>query len=436
MHLSRLPRFDGCRYCHGVKIRYVLNNAYAAGGTIRTVINQANALCTDYDVELASVYRHRDAPVFAIDPRVRLVQITDLHDEGYRWTDPPGGNTRLLRQTRRFRNPLPHGNDFRYSQWDPFVDAAIVRYFWASKDGVLVTTRPGLNLLSAWLGPRRLIRVAQDHMNFGTYKPRLRAAIIRAYPRLDAVTVLTEHDRTTYQEALAGSSVRLARIPNGIPPKDAPSAAHDAKRLVAAGRLTSQKGFDLLIKAFAIVHAKHPDWTLTIFGAGPWQKRLTDQRDSLGLTGTVHLPGVSRTLDRELAASSLFVLSSRAEGLPMVLLEAMSTGLPVVAFDCPTGPAEVIEHGITGMLVPPKDVTGLATALVELIEDSDRRRAMGAAAFESSRRYFMPSIRDSWERLFGEINAARSGLADGDALSRGAGDLHTVGRGKRRSTLT
>jgi hypothetical protein len=110
-----------------VKIRYVLNNAYAAGGTIRTVINQANALCTDHDVELASVYRHRDAPVFGIDPRVRFVQITDLHDEGYRWTDPPGGNTRLLRKTRRFRNPLPHGNDFRYSQWDPFVDGRFRR---------------------------------------------------------------------------------------------------------------------------------------------------------------------------------------------------------------------------------------------------------------------------------------------------------------------
>jgi glycosyltransferase involved in cell wall biosynthesis len=414
-----------------VKIRYVLHNAYATGGTIRTVINQANALCTGHDVEIASVYRDRDAPVFAVDPRVRLVQITDLRSDGSRWTDPPGGNTRLLRKTRRFRNPLPHGNDFRYRRWDPFVDAAIVRYFRASKTGVLITTRPGLNLLSAWLAPRRLIRVAQDHINLGSYKPRLRAAIIRAYPRLDAVTVLTEHDRTAYQQALAGSDVRLACIPNGIPPQDAPSAAHDAKRLVAAGRLTSQKGFDLLLKAFAIVRARHPDWTLTIFGAGPWHKRLTDQRDTLGLTGAVHLPGVSRNLDRELAASSIFVLSSRFEGLPMVLLEAMSTGLPVVAFDCPTGPAEVIEHGVTGLIVPPKDVNGLATALAELIEDPDRRRAMGAAAFESSRRYFMPSIRDSWERLFGDINAARNGQRGGDAVGRGAGDLHHTGAGTR-----
>lgn len=400
-----------------MKIRYVLNNAYAAGGTIRTVINQANALCMDHDVEIASVYRHRDAPVFAIDPRVRLVQITNLSDDGSRWTDPPGGNTRFLRKTRRFRNPLPHRNDLKYRRWDPFVDAAIVRYFWASKGGVLITTRPGLNILSAWLAPRRLIRVAQDHMNLQTYKPRLRAAIIKAYPRLDAVTVLTEHDRTAYQRALAGSDVRLACIPNCIPPRDAPSAAHDAKRLVAAGRLTSQKGFDLLLESFAILHAKHPDWTLTIFGAGPWRQRLTAQRETLGLTCAVDLPGVSRNLDRELAAASIYVLSSRFEGLPMVLLEAMSTGLPVVAFDCPTGPAEVIEHGVTGLLVPPKDVSGLATALTELIEDPDRRRAMGAAAFESSRRYFMPAVLDSWERLFGDIDAARNGQR-GDTPTR------------------
>jgi glycosyltransferase involved in cell wall biosynthesis len=391
-----------------MKIRYVLNNAYGAGGTIRTVVNQANAMSADHDVEIASVHRTRAVPAFTVEPGVRLVSLTDLRPDGSRWTDPIGGNSRLTRKTRRLRNPFPHRHDRRYRKWDPVVDAAVVRYFRSADDGILVTTRPGLNLLSAYTAPRRLVRLGQDHMNLGSYDPGLRAAIIRAYPRLDAVTVLTEHDRLDYQRVLGPSDVRLECIPNGIPPRDAPDAAHDAKRLVAAGRLTSQKGFDLLLDAFATVAAKHPDWTLTIYGEGPLRQQLIRQRDELGLTGVVGLPGLTGRLDAELAASSMFVLSSRFEGLPMVLLEATSTGLPVVAFDCPTGPGEVVDDSVNGRLVPALDPDALGAAIVRLIEDPDQRRAMGAAAHASSRRFFMPSVRESWQQLFAELTSSRA----------------------------
>lgn len=396
------------RYLVRVRIRYVLQNAYGTGGTIRTVISQANAMCAAHDVEIASVYHTREQPLFTLDPRVRLVPLTELRPDGSRRTDPPNGNTRLLRKFRRLPNPLPHRPDRPYRRWDPFVDAAIIRYFWAETEGVLVTTRPGLNILSAWIAPRRLIRVAQDHMNLGTYRPRVRQSIIRAYPRLDAVTVLTDRDRADYERALAGSRVRLERIPNGIPPKDAPVATHDAKRIVAAGRLTPQKGFDMLLDAFAVVAAEHPDWTLTVYGHGPLRERLVARRDELGLTQAVQFAGVTRHLDRELAAASIFVLSSRFEGLPMVLLEAMSTGLAVAAFDCPTGPREVLDSGVDGLLVPAEDIGALAAALNQLIEDPERRRAMGAAAFETSRQYFMPVVRDAWEEFFAALAATRA----------------------------
>ncbi|HEU4346657.1 MAG TPA: glycosyltransferase family 4 protein, partial [Actinoplanes sp.] len=111
-----------------MKIRYVLHNAYVTGGTIRTVINQANALCADHDVELASVYRSRATPAFDLDPRVRLVPLTDLRGDGSRRTHPAGSRARLLGKFRRFHNPWPHGADFRYRRWDPAVDTAIIRY--------------------------------------------------------------------------------------------------------------------------------------------------------------------------------------------------------------------------------------------------------------------------------------------------------------------
>ena len=385
-----------------MKIRYVLHNAYGTGGTIRTVFNQANAMCGAHDVEIASVYRTREKPVFALDERIRLVSLTDLRDNGSRWTDPQGTNSRFVRKTRRYPNPLPHRYDFRYKRWDPVVDARLVRYFRAEPDGVLVTTRPGLNLMSAWFAPSRLVRVAQDHMNLGTYKPGLRSAILRAYPRLDAVTVLTEADLAAYRDALGGA-VRLERIPNGIPPRAAPPDAGRGRTVIAAGRLTPQKGFDLLVEAFHRVHERHPDWELAVFGEGRLRPQLTEQIKALGLDGHVHLRGVTRQLDRELAKASVFALSSRFEGLPMVLLEAMDSALPVVAFDCPTGPAEVVEDGVNGLLLPREDTAALAEGLCRLIEDEELRVSMGRAARKTSSRYAIPAVAQSWERLFTDL---------------------------------
>lgn len=385
-----------------MQIRYVLHNAYGTGGTIRSVVNQANALCVDHDVEIASVYRHADAPAFPIDPRVRLVPLTELRGDGTRRADPPGEKTRLANKTRRFRNPLPHRRDFRYRRWDPVVDATVIRYFWAAKEGVLVTTRPGLNLLSAWYGPRRLVRIGQDHMNLDTYKPPLRAEILRAYPRLDAVTVLTEHDLATYRQATAGR-VRLERIPNGIPPARLPAAALENKVLVAAGRLTKQKGFDLLIEAFGMIAERHPDWQLRIFGWGEKKEKLAARIAELGLGGQVRLMGTTRKLDEQLAGASAYVLSSRFEGLPMVLLEALTVGLPAVAFDCPTGPAEIIEDGHNGLLVPAEDVAALAAGMARMIEHPEERRAMGKAALAGSDRYSIGTVKQIWEKLFAEL---------------------------------
>src|SRR3954469_1769411 len=108
-----------------VKIRYVLHSAYGAGGTIRTVFHQANALCAEHDVEIASVYRTRAVPAFSLDPRVRLVPLTELNSDGTRAGSP---TARPLRIARRLPNPLPHRHDYPYARWDPQVDAAIIGY--------------------------------------------------------------------------------------------------------------------------------------------------------------------------------------------------------------------------------------------------------------------------------------------------------------------
>src|SRR5690606_37908762 len=370
-----------------VRIRYVLFNAYGVGGTVRSVVNQANALCDTHDAEIASLYRSRDHLPFAVDPRVPLVPLTDRTAKARPWwLRPP--------------NPFPHRYDFRFRPWDPVADLALVRYLRRQRDGVLVTTRPGLSLLAARLAPRRLVRVAQDHRSHESYAPAVRDTLVRAYRRLDAVAVLSTADLDFYRRALAGSRTRVVHIPNAVPEPALPPAALESKVLVAAGRLRPEKGFDLLLEAFAIVAARHPDWQLWIFGGGPERDRLAAQVQRLGLAGRAHLKGATPHLDRQLAEASAFVLSSRHEGLPMVLLEAMAAGLPVVAFDCGAGTAEVVVHGRNGLLVPAGDVPALAAAVADLIGNPDRPRAMGAAARRDARRYAVPAVRRQWEELF------------------------------------
>jgi glycosyltransferase involved in cell wall biosynthesis len=169
--------------------------------------------------------------------------------------------------------------------------------------------------------------------------------------------------------------------------------------VLAAGRLTPQKGFDRLVEAFATVARDHPGWTLHICGRGPRQDALQRQIVERDLVHRVILMGSIADLEEQMNRASIFVLSSRFEGLPMVMLEAMRKGLPVVSFDCPTGPGEVIAHNEDGLLVPEGDVDRLAAAMSELIEDEGKRRRLGAAAAVKGAGYSLIAVGPRWDDL-------------------------------------
>jgi GalNAc-alpha-(1->4)-GalNAc-alpha-(1->3)-diNAcBac-PP-undecaprenol alpha-1,4-N-acetyl-D-galactosaminyltransferase len=173
--------------------------------------------------------------------------------------------------------------------------------------------------------------------------------------------------------------------------------------IVAAGRLTAQKGFDLLIAAFSRVAATDPEWILIILGEGPERSSLAAQIAHLELTDRILLPGFSSEPQALMRQADLFVLSSRYEGMPNALLEAMSVGCPCISFDCETGPAELIEHGVNSWLVPPEDVSGLATALEHLMRDADLRIRLGARARSIEKLYSVDTILGQWNALIASV---------------------------------
>ncbi|NGO73808.1 glycosyltransferase, partial [Streptomyces boncukensis] len=188
----------------------------------------------------------------------------------------------------------------------------------------------------------------------------------------------------------------------------APAAAHPGPVVAAAGRLARGKRFDLLIEAFREVAARHPDWRLRIYGGGAERARLAELVERLGLRDAVRLMGPCTPIEPEFARASIVASASDAESFGMTLVEAMRCGVPVVSTDCPLGPAEIVEDGATGRLVPPGDSGALAAALLELIEDEPLRRSMAAAARERSRAYDPAPIALRYERLFEDLEASRA----------------------------
>ena len=173
----------------------------------------------------------------------------------------------------------------------------------------------------------------------------------------------------------------------------------EGKRIVALGRLVEQKGFDLLIQAFTGLHTQYPDWRLVIIGEGPLKNELKQHVRRLNVEPLVSFLGRVKNPFSIFSHSDLFVLSSRYEGFPNALLEAMACGLPVVSFDCPSGPGEIIQDGINGILVPPEDRRALKEAMEKLIDNESLRVKLSKEASKVKERFSIEKIMPLWEKL-------------------------------------
>ena len=375
------------------KVSILVFNAYNAGGIMRSVLSMIPELAKHYQVDVVSVTRDRDVPHFALPDGVTVTVLADQR-----------------RPTLLGRVPslLWHDADGAYPGTSAQTDVALVRKLRAIRSGVVMGTRPGMNNIIAELAAPAVITVGQVHADLGSQHPALVRAMRRHYRRLDALTVLSADHERDYRAFLAGTSTRIVRIPNAVPASTAGISTTESHVLIAAARMFPEKGYDVLLSAFALVVADHPDWELHVFGEGPLRGDVQAQAHSLGLDERVHLRGLTDRLDEEMARASIFVLSSRAEGFPMVLLEAMSRGLAVVSTDCDHGPRDIIAPGVNGLLVPVDDPQALAAAVSSLIRDPERRRELGARALQGMEQYSPGNVGALWVRFVGELAAPRS----------------------------
>ncbi|MEV5709823.1 glycosyltransferase family 4 protein [Actinoallomurus sp. NPDC052274] len=381
-----------------MKITFLLKSAYGMGGTIRATLTLAGHLAMRHEVEIITLHRQRADPFFAIDERIGVRTLMDLR-EGVR----PGRldarlgrhNSRLVPRSERIWPEVTLRGDYR--MWQALRGL---------ETDVLVTTRPAFNLLAARFAPSDVVVVGQEHLHLDAHRPGLREHMRRWYPRLDALVTLTEADRRAYTGFLADAPTRLEVIPNALPTGAKPLSGLDAPVIAAAGRMAKVKHYERLIAAFAKVAATHPDWILRLYGTGPELDRLRTVAAYHDLGDKVAFMGRTKDVYAAFAQASIVALSSSFEGFGMTIIEAFACGVPVVSFDCPQGPREIITHGRNGLLVPPGDGDALADALGRLIDDPGERRAMGAAAHEAAARYDIATTARQWETLLTDLRAA------------------------------
>ena len=394
-----------------MKITYLVFNLDGMGGTSRSAITQANALAPDHDVRLLSVTRSADAAYYDLDPRLQVEHLVDVRDKkAPAYADVPAATAKALHARESALVP---------ARWDQqftaLTDVALEERMPHLETDVLVTVTPGLLVAAVRLLPERVVVVHQEHRSSSDRTSGLEPLLAFA-PQADVLALLTPTIEAWLRDELGALAPHTVVVPNPLPLGFAPRSRLDAPLIMTAGRLVPEKQFPKLVDAFGQVADRLPGWRLRICGTGPQRHDLLRQTQKWDLWDRVELPGNVPDMAAEWPKASIAALTSRAEGFPLVVQEAMAAGVPVASFDSPSGPREIIEHEVNGLLVSP--AVGLAGWLPGPPSAVPVMRSCGSAWAEGAlpgphAQYDAHAIAERWTvQIFGDARARRAGLED------------------------
>ena len=375
------------------KIVYCTPSLYIPGGVERVLTTKANYLAdvAGYDITIVLTDGKAKKSYYPLSPKVKIIQL-DINFEELWHLSFFKKIFVYLKKQRIFKKRLTD----TLMELRPDITVSLLR----REINFLTSIKDGSK------------KVGEIHVNKTNYRnfESNNSNIIKAYfakwwmnmlikkvKKLDSFIVLTNEDKEKWHE-ISKTEV----IPNPIPNLSPDIGNLKNKKVIAVGRYTYQKGFDLLIEAWRIVIEKHADWTLNIYGSGEI-KAFQEQIIRLGIEKNCKLNGPTSNINEKYEESSILAFSSRFEGFGMVLLEAMSCGLPCVSFACPCGPKDIITDGKNGYLVEPENVEALAERICHLIEHEELRKEMGKAARKRAEDFQEDKIMQKWVDLFENI---------------------------------
>lgn len=376
-----------------IRLAYCIPSLDRASGMERVLTIKANYLADilGYDVNIIVTDNKEAQPFFPLSNKVNVIQL-DVNIDNL-WQYPIWKKLYLyLKKEKEYRRKLE-----RTLMWlQPDITISLLRreinFINDFKDG------------SIKFGEIHFGRYKYREVNF-KYLPKCinkwmsslwMKQLESKVSKLDRFVVLTHEDANQWKGI---NNIRV--IPNPITINTDRRTLCNNKQVIAVGRYTYQKGFDLLIEAWSIVQKNHPDWNLHIYGAGD-QSSYVKLASEMQITSSISFHGATENITEKYLDSSIFVLSSRFEGFGLVLAEAMSVGLPCVSFACPCGPRDIIKDGEDGILCKNGDIVSLADAICKLISDTNLRHNMSQKAYNNIQRYTIENIMTLWHQLFTE----------------------------------
>ncbi len=384
-----------------MKIVYCINDVYTIGGVEMVTIAKANALAEIPDNHVWIVVADNR---YSAMSRLKKVSVIDLAVHYYQ-NDGKGGyvsalidfwkksrfHCQRLEQMLNDINPDVVISDGRLSRYMVTniklkSNPVLIRELHSARDFRLHNATSCYSYWAACIGD-----VIDYHWKIKRY---------------DKIVVLTEAEKSGSWKKWDKVTV----IPNPLPHKSSHRSPLTEKVAITVGRLAHIKNFVSLISIWAKVNQSHPDWKLQIWGEGEERFKLEAQIVRLGLEGKVFLMGYTAEVQEKMNDASIFLLTSISEGFSLATLEAMSVGLPSVAYNCPGGIGYVVKDGETGFLVPMNDEDAFAENVCTLIENEELRNAMGKAALDESKQYSMEEITQRWMTLFQELLVKKRGI--------------------------
>ena len=373
-----------------MKILYCIAGTRHSGGMERVLANKANWLVQHgYEVMIVTTDQQGEPPFFALDKRI------SCYDLGIGYEENNGKsflNKLIQYPIKQFRHKKRLNTLLQQLKPDITVSMMCndVSFLPKMKDGskkILEIHFSKYKRLQ--YGRKGIWRIAD------IYRSKQEEKQVRRFHRF---VVLTDEDKGYW-----GNLPNIEVIPNARTYNPTTTAMLNTKRVIAVGRYTHQKGFERLIEAWNLICRQHPDWHLDIIGDGEDRPKLQEHIDQHNIGTQITLCPPTKNMDAVYREASIVAMSSRYEGLPMILLEAQAYGLPIVSFACKCGPADVVTDGVDGFLVPEGDVESLASKLTTVIEDDALRQQMGRAARIASERYAEDVVMKKWIELFERV---------------------------------
>ncbi|HIQ65380.1 MAG TPA: glycosyltransferase [Candidatus Faecenecus gallistercoris] len=361
------------------------------GGIEKSIVALANLLADDYEVEIISSYQLFEKPAFDIDPRVEVRYLITRYKP----------NREAWKSSIKHLRPISFVKEsFNSVMTLALRRSTMIRAIENCHSDIIISTR---DLFNTWLGTygrKSCYKIGWEHNHYHgdmSYADK----VTKSAKNLDALVLVSDSLRKFYKKQLADTKCKCFYIPNMLDSVPDQLSKLNEKRLISVGRLSREKGYEDLLDVFKLIHQEEPSWRLDIIGDGAQKNLLGDRIFNEGLKECVTLHGFQDKtfINNLLSKSSIYLMTSVTESFGIVLIEAMSYGLPCVAFDSAEGATELIQDGVNGYLISYRNKEEYAKKVVELIRNKKLRTKLGSAGRKTSLNYTGDKVKRDWIKL-------------------------------------